>query len=324
MPLGPHEHALGRQTPGVRVQTSPRTHCESVAHGARKPTHAPASGEPASREATRHTPPPQSSVQMTLPVAGSQPHADGLHSFGSRTHARPGPHCASERHGGTKPAHRLTPLSGARARQMRPPQSSVQMAEPVAGLQAPHAEGAQRRSVGGRHASPTEQSKSDLQGGTKFAHRPRVPASLTPASPRRARQSFAEQSSVQTIPDAVQLQPVCRQAPSSSPRHSMFSAHSASVWQRRTGSKRGAAASPSGPGRQGSGKRKQPANSEMERAPRMTRMWAGSANGVPCCACLVPLAWRPSASEIRGRARAVYNRLMISPAAAGLESGDGV
>ena len=292
-PLGPHAHALGRQMPGVRVQTSPRTHCESVAHGARKPTHEPASGEPASRGATRHTPPPQSSVQMTLPVAESHPHAEGLHSFGSRTHARPGPHCVSERHGGSKPAHRLTPLSGARARQMRPPQSSVQIAEPVAGLHAPHAEGAHRRSMGGRHASPAEQSKSDLQGGTKLAQRPPVPASLTPASPRRARQSFAEQSSVQTIPDEVQRQPVCTQLPSSGRRHSVFPVHSASLWQRGTGSKRGAAASNELElERQGSGKRKQPANSEIDKAPRMRRMWADSANGVPRCACLVPLAWR--------------------------------
>lgn len=91
-PLGPHAHALGWQTPGLRTHASPRTHSESLAHGARNPTHAPASGEPASRDATRHTPPPQSSVQMMLPVDGSHPHADGLHSFGSRTQARPGPH----------------------------------------------------------------------------------------------------------------------------------------------------------------------------------------------------------------------------------------
>jgi hypothetical protein len=135
---------------------------------------------------------------------------------------------------GSKPAHRLTPLSGARARQTRPLQSAVQIAEPVAGSHAPHAEGAHRRSMGGRQASPPEQSKSDWQGGTKLAHRPASgsPASLTPPSPRRAWQNLAEQSWAQTIPDGVQRHPVCRQLPSSGPRHSMFPVHSASVWQR--------------------------------------------------------------------------------------------
>jgi hypothetical protein len=237
MPFGPQAHALGRHTPGVRTHASPRRHWASFAHGGRKPTQRPASGEPASIGGAPQTPPPQSSVQITSPVAGSQPHAEGLHAFGSRRHTRPRPHCASELHGGSKPRQRLGPPSCAvgRARQMRPLQSAVQVTLPVAGSQ-PQADGAQRRSSGGRHASPARQSKSDWHGGTKLAHRfspasvtpaSVLPASSAPASSARRGWQTPRQIAGQTCPGAHPLE----QPPSSSARHSKPTGQSGSAEQ---------------------------------------------------------------------------------------------
>jgi hypothetical protein len=243
MPLGPQAQALGRQTPADRTQASPRTQSVSAAQGGRNPRQAPPSVAPASGEGRPQMPPPQSSVQVMPPVAGSHKHTDGLHWFSSRKHARPGPHWASERQGGSKPAHWFAPPSASGRRwQMRPLQSFVHCAVPVAGSQGPQADGAQRRSTGGRHASVERQSKSERHGATTLAHRPapasaappsRRPPSVAPASgARRGWQRFPSHTGGQVAPAG---QFAVKQLPSSGSLHSDAASQSASVLHCSTG-----------------------------------------------------------------------------------------